>query len=197
MTPFTVLESIAVPFIQDNVDTDTIIPSREIKAVSKRGLAGGLFAGLRYTEIGGRQENPDFVLNKPIYQNAQILMSGKNFGCGSSREQAVWALAEYGFRAILAHSFNPIFRRNCIRNGIVPVELDVTKLLDAADQLVVDLDAQEVRDSKGQLWPFAIETEAKSMLRNGFDEIDLTLLRAAEIEAFRARDRARRPWAYL
>src|SRR5207302_9959572 len=121
--PFTKLTAVAAPLIRANVDTDAIIPSREMKTVSKTGLADGLFAGWRYREVGGRDPKPDFVLNDRAYAGAQILLSGVNFGCGSSREHAVWALAEYGFRAVLAESFSPIFRGNCVRNGVAPVEL--------------------------------------------------------------------------
>ena len=124
MTPFTTLTSIAVPLMRDNIDTDAIIPSREMKTVGKTGLADGLFAGWRYTEVGGRAPEPGFVLNDPAYAGAAILLGGANFGCGSRREHAAWALAEYGFRAVIAPSFNPIFRGNCVRNGIVPIELD-------------------------------------------------------------------------
>jgi len=120
MQPFTRLTAVAVPLIRDNTDTDAIIPSREMKTVSKVGLSDGLFAGWRYREIGGRDPDPTFVLNDPAYAGAQILLGGDNFGCGSSREHAVWALAEYGFRAVLAPSFSPIFAANCVRNGLAP-----------------------------------------------------------------------------
>ena len=118
MTPFTPLTSIAAPLIRDNIDTDTIIPSREMKTTGKTGLADGLFAPWRYLDATTRTPNPDFVLNDPDYAEAQILLGGANFGCGSSREHAVWALAEYGIRCVIAESFAPIFRNNCIRNGL-------------------------------------------------------------------------------
>jgi 3-isopropylmalate/(R)-2-methylmalate dehydratase small subunit len=197
MTPFTTLTSRAVPLLRDNVDTDAIIPSREMKSVSKHGLADGLFAGWRYTTLAGRELNPDFVLNDPAYTGVAILLGGSNFGCGSSREHAAWALAEYGFRAIVAPSFNPIFRGNCVRNGIVPIELDPAPLAQASQPLTVDLPAQTVTDAAGTAYSFAIEDEAKAMLIGGLDAIDLTLQRRAQIEAFREADRNRRPWVYL
>lgn len=197
MTPFTTLTSHAVPLLRDNIDTDAIIPSREMKSVSKHGLADGLFAGWRYTTLGGRDPDPGFVLNDPAYAGAGILLGGGNFGCGSSREHAAWALAEYGFRAIVAPSFNPIFRGNCVRNGIVPIELPSAPLAQAPQPLTIDLQAQTVTDAAGAIYPFAIEDEAKAMLIGGLDAIDLTLQRRDRIEAFRAADRANRPWVYL
>lgn len=191
MQPFTTLTSIAVPLIRDNVDTDTIIPSCEMKTTGRTGLADGLFAPWRY--IAGRTPNPDFVLNDPRYAGAQILLGGKNFGCGSSREHAVWALAEYGLRCIIAESFAPIFESNCIRNGVLPVVL--TK--DAIAQIVgrnvsIDLVAQTVAGNR-----FAIDPGARTMLREGLDAIDLTLKHRDAIAAWTAHDRAARPWVYL
>ena len=198
MEKFDRLTSLAVPLIRDNIDTDAIIPSREMKSVSKTGLADGLFAYWRYVEIGGRDPDPTFVLNDPRYADAHILLGGANFGCGSSREHAAWALAEYGFRAIIAPSFNTIFRGNCVRNGIVPVELDPADYAGAdAQPLTIDLPGQTVTDAGGNTQRFAIEAEAKAILEGGLDAIDLTLLRADSIAAFRAADRARRPWVYL
>jgi 3-isopropylmalate/(R)-2-methylmalate dehydratase small subunit len=188
-----------------NVDTDAILPSREMRTVSKSGLADGLFAGWRYTEIGGRIPNPDFVMNQPRYAGAQVLIGGPNFGCGSSREHAVWALREYGFRVVLAPSFSPIFKGNCVRNGVVPVELDEETLTliaayvshDPAErQVTVDLDRQRVIWGEGQA-SFAIASEAKEMLLHGLDGIELTLRRRAQIDAFIEGDRSRRPWVYI
>jgi 3-isopropylmalate/(R)-2-methylmalate dehydratase small subunit len=193
--PIKEIRSVAAPLLRDNVDTDAIIPSREIKAVSKIGLADGLFAGWRYGV--GREPNPDFVLNDPVYRDAKILLAGANFGCGSSREHAVWALKEYGFRAIVASSFNPIFRGNCVRNGIVPVELDALPVAASEQPLTIDLRAQTLRATSGEVWRFELDQESKSMLELGLDAIDLTLLRASEIENFRRRDLEKRPWAYL
>ena len=197
MEPFDKLSSVAVPLLRDNIDTDAIIPSREMRSVSKTGLADGLFAGWRYTTIGGRDPDPKFVLNHPAYRHAQILLGGANFGCGSSREHAVWALKEYGFRAIVAPSFNPIFRNNCIRNGIVPIALDARQVAAASPPLTVDLPAQTLTAASGHSWAFELEPEAKQMLQFGLDPIDLTLLRKTDIDGFREGDRERRPWAYL
>ena len=203
MEPFTILTSVAVPLLRDNVDTDAIIPSREMRSVSKKGLAAGLFAGWRYAEIGGRKPNPDFVLNDPAYAEAYILVTGANFGCGSSREHAAWALAEYGFRAIIAPSFNPIFRGNCVNNGIVPAVLEpqaharlVAELEAAPDiALTVDLERRTIV-SPGARYRFEIDDEARRALIAGADPIDATLAFAAEIEAFLEADSRRRPWVY-
>lgn len=197
--PFDRLTATAMPLVRDNIDTDAIIPSREMTSVSKKGLAGGLFAGWRYTAIGGRVPDPAFVMNDPRYADARILLAGRNFGCGSSREHAAWALAEYGFRAILAPSFNPIFRGNCIRNGIVPVELEnqVIAQIAAANPVTVDLIAGTVALPDGRIWTFALEAESREMLVEGLDAIELTAKRSAEIAAFRAVDMRQRPWIYL
>lgn len=196
----------AAPLIRDNVDTDSIIPSREMKTVTKVGLADGLFAGWRYRQIGGREPDPAFVLNDPAYAGAQILLAGDNFGCGSSREHAVWALAEYGFRAVLAPSFSPIFQANCVRNGLAPVELPGVAIAHLAamvapapqvQRVTIDLVHCVVTGPDGSATGFEIGAEAREMLLEGLDPIDLTLKRAAEIEAFRSRDRLLRPWIYL
>lgn len=194
MTPFDILTSVAAPLIRDNIDTDAIIPSREMKSVSKTGLAQGLFAGWRYRV--GREPNPEFVLNDPVYRDARILLAGANFGCGSSREHAVWALAEYGIRAVIAPSFNPIFRGNCVRNGILPVPLDAHQFAAAPQPLTIDLEAQSVADSAGTTHRFEIDAESKAMLLGGLDEIDLTHMHLTGIEAFRAHDQQVRPWIY-
>jgi len=205
-TPFDRLTAIALPLVRDNIDTDAIIPSREMTSVSKKGLAGGLFAGWRYLEIGGRDPDLAFVMNDPLYAAARILLGGRNFGCGSSREHAAWALAEYGFRAIVAPSFNPIFRGNCIRNGIVPVELDGAAVAEiaarvatdpAANPVTVDLLAGTV--SLPDMGPksFVLEAESREMLIEGLDAIELTRKRQGEIDAFREKDAAARPWIYL
>lgn len=205
MEKFTVLRAVAAPLLRANVDTDAIIPSREMKAVSKTGLADGLFAGWRYTSIGGRDLNADFVLNKPAYAGTRILLGGDNFGCGSSREHAVWALFEYGIRAVVAPSFSPIFYGNCIRNGIAPVRLaapDIAAIAaeverdPARQQLTVDLQQCCVVAPGGTRYPFEIESEAREMLLEGLDAIDLTLKSRGAIDSFLARDRARRPWIY-
>jgi 3-isopropylmalate/(R)-2-methylmalate dehydratase small subunit len=204
MDPFRSLRAVAAPILRANVDTDAIIPSREMKSVSKTGLADGLFAGWRYTAIGGREPNPEFVLNQPAYAGTKILLGGENFGCGSSREHAVWALHEYGIRVVIAPSFSPIFRGNCVRNGIVPVTLaaeEVAKLAEfvmadpSVHQLEVDLEACEVR-AGANIQRFELESEAREMLLEGLDGIDLTLKHRADIDAFVARDRLQRPWIY-
>jgi 3-isopropylmalate/(R)-2-methylmalate dehydratase small subunit len=189
MTPFTTLTSIVAPILRDNIDTDMIIPSREMISTGRTGLADGLFAPWRYQE--GRMPDPDFALN--WMPEAQIIAGGANFGCGSSREHAVWALAEYGIRVVIAESFAPIFRGNCIRNGVLPVVLPKTVIATLAEtQITVDLAAQT---AGGHL--FQIDTESKTMLLEGLDAIDLTLKHADAISAFHARDRTARPWVYL
>jgi 3-isopropylmalate/(R)-2-methylmalate dehydratase small subunit len=206
MERFETLTAVAAPLIRANIDTDAIIPSREMKSVSKTGLADGLFAGWRYTQIGGREPNREFVLNRPEYAGTRILLGGENFGCGSSREHAVWALHEYGIRAVIAPSFSPIFYGNCVRNGIVPVRLPASAIAQLAAavardparlQPTVDLLAREVISPDGTRYAFEIETEAREMLLEGLDAIDLTLKQRAIIEAFRSRDREQRPWIYL
>ena len=204
MTPFTVHQGIAAPLIRINVDTDAIIPSREMRSTGKTGLADGLFAGWRYTDAGTRSPNPDFVLNQPRYAGASILLSGANFGCGSSREHAVWALAEYGFRCIIAPSFGAIFQNNCIRNGLLPLPLPAEQIeamraaLEAHSQpqLCVDLQQQCVSLVDGPSFDFAIDPAARQMLLQGLDAIGLTLQSAASIQNFVQADRQRRPWAY-
>ena len=206
MEPIRTMTAVAAPLIRANVDTDAIIPSREMKSVSKTGLAEGLFAGWRYTVIGGRDPDPEFVLNKPQFSGARILLAGDNFGCGSSREHAVWALHEFGFRAVIAPSFAPIFYGNCVRNGIVPVKLSATEVAAIASELepdpqarrvTVDLAAQQVRSPGGTLYRFEIDPEPRQMLLEGLDSIDLTLKYRPDIEAFWLRDRVQRPWIYL
>jgi len=206
MQRFERLTAVAAPLIRANVDTDAIIPSREMRSVAKSGLADGLFAGWRYRQVGGRDPNPDFVLNQPAYAGAQILLSGENFGCGSSREHAAWALLEYGIRAVLAPSFSPIFYSNCVRNGILPVRLSATIVAEVAAavaldppnrRVTVDLATQRVIAPAGRVHEFEIEPEAREMLLEGLDAIDLTLKNREEIAAFETRDRNLRPWIYL
>lgn len=194
MTPFTTLTSIAAPLLRDNVDTDAIIPSREMRSTGKTGLADGLFAPWRYLDVDARVPDPEFVLNQPEYADAQVLVAGANFGCGSSREHAVWALAEWGIRAVIAPSFAPIFRANCVRNGLLPVEGDVVAV--AGKSVTIDLARQTVVWDGGQL-DFTIGAEDKTMLLEGLDAIALTLKSRAAIEAWTATDRNARPWVYL
>ncbi len=193
---FTTLTSVAAPLIEDNIDTDIIIPSREMKTTGKTGLAAGLFAGRRY--IDGRCDNPDFILNQPRYRKAAILLTGDNFGCGSSREHAVWALAEYGIRAVIAPSFSPIFAGNAVRGGVLPLVLDraaVAALAGADGPVTIDLPAQLVTAGDAH-FAFAIDAEAKAMLVGGLDEIAMTQQSAAAISAWQARNRSLRPWVY-
>lgn len=200
MTPFTTLTAIAAPLLRDNIDTDTIIPSREMKGTGKTGLAGGLFAPWRYLSADTREPDPAFVLNQPKYADARILLGGSNFGCGSSREHAVWALVEYGIRAVIAPSFAPIFAGNCTRNGILTVVLDAESVAQiAADGRPVSIDLREQRVSldADRSWSFPIGAEAKAMLLEGLDIIELTLKHKAQIAAFQAADRQARPWIYL
>jgi 3-isopropylmalate/(R)-2-methylmalate dehydratase small subunit len=213
MQAFKTLTAIAAPLVRDNIDTDAIIPSREIKRVGKVGLADGLFAGWRYL-AGGREPNPDFVLNDAAYAGARILIGGSNFGCGSSREHAVWALAEYGFRAILAPSFAPIFFDNCLNNGLLAARLRAESLrliaslnttqpnqsarpTNSPTLLTLDLERCEVTGAGFGALAFSIEPHARARLLDGLDAIDFTLRSSAAIDDFRAADRTRRPWAYL
>lgn len=191
------IASAAVPLLRDNIDTDTIIPSREMKTTGRTGLAGGLFAPWRYTDAVSRIADPGFALNQPAAVGTSVLLAGRNFGCGSSREHAVWALAEFGIAAVIAPSFAPIFKGNCIRNGLLPVELPeaVVQAL-AWREVAIDLPAQTV-SAGGESWPFAIDPEAKLMLAEGLDAIDLTLKQAPAISQWLANDRQARPWAYL
>lgn len=206
MEKFTTLTAIAAPLLRINVDTDAIIPSREMKRVSKDGLSEGLFAGWRYQSPGSREENPDFILNREPFRRARILLSGINFGCGSSREHAVWALHEWGIRAIIAPSFGAIFQGNCVRNGIVPVVLDnplVESLAQQVEadpennQVTVDLIQCLISAPDGRQHGFSVPKADREMLLEGLDSIAVTLKRNVDILAFRERDRARRPWIYL
>ena len=186
---FTTHTGIAAPMLRDNIDTDQIIPSREMKSVSKTGLADGLFAGQRY--LDGRTPNPDFILNQPGFENATILLTGKNFGCGSSREHAVWAVKEFGFRAIIAESFGEIFYNNCVRNGILPIVLTCKEILRLPQKVTIDLPGQTVDGVS-----FDIPDGDKTMLVGGLDAIDLTLEKEAKIQGFLREDRLQRPWIY-
>ncbi len=205
MEPFVTHTGIAAPLLRINIDTDAIIPSREMKRVSKEGLGDGLFANWRYRDVAAREADPDFVLNREPFRHATILLAGENFGCGSSREHAVWALKDFGFRAVVAPSFGSIFYGNCVRNGILPVRLaepDIEAIalhVDAepTQQVTIDLPAQTVTDAAGADYPFDIGEGDKEMLLEGLDPIAKTLQLDDEIRAFRERDRAERPWIYL
>ena len=194
--PFTRLTGVAAPLLIDHIDTDTIIPSREMRSTGRTGLAAGLFAPWRYTDADSRTENPAFILNQPAFRDAPILLGGSNFGCGSSREHAVWALAEHGIRAIVAVSFAPIFAGNCVLNGIVPAALPATAiaaLAGAGGLLVIDLPAMTVQGDGGT-YPFTLAQDDRQMLLHGLDAIALTLRYAPELAAWREADRAARPW---
>ncbi len=197
MKPVTIVTGVAAPLIRDNIDTDTIIPSREMKSTGKTGLAEGLFAPWRYTDAIGRVPDPTFILNQDAYKDAKILISGANFGCGSSREHAVWALCEYGIICIIAESFAPIFYNNCTRNSVLPIVLDPkTVQTIAGHHVTIDLAAQSVTCGDDQ-WTFDIEAQAKAMLLHALDAIDLTLHHSAEIAEWLTQDKEARPWVYL
>jgi 3-isopropylmalate/(R)-2-methylmalate dehydratase small subunit len=206
MEKFTKLDAIAAPIMRINIDTDVIIPSREMKRVSKEGLSDGMFANWRYTEPGGREENPDFILNQEPYRQAQILLSGDNFGCGSSREHAVWALAEWGIRAIITPGFGNIFYGNCVLNGILPLKLPIDVVEDLArqveadpsnNQISIDLTNCSVTAPDGATHSFDIAPADQEMLLEGLDGIAVTMRRDDEILAFQGRDRLKRPWIYI
>lgn len=206
MEKFARLKAVAAPLLRINVDTDAIIPSREIKRVSKVGLSDGLFAGWRYTEPGSRSEDPAFILNQGPFRQAKILLTGLNFGCGSSREHAVWALAEWGIRSIMAPSYGSIFYANCARNGVLPIILDndivenmARQVTEDPEQNLIEADLREctVTAPDGTVHSFEIGVADRKMLLEGLDAIDVTRKRDDEILAFQARDRLRRPWIYL
>jgi len=190
MEPFTVVTGIVAPLDRPNVDTDQIIPKQFLKRIERTGFGEFAFFDWRYLPDGG--PNPDFELNQPGYEGAKILVAGRNFGCGSSREHAVWALLEYGFRALIAPSFADIFYNNCIQNGVLPVALPeerVRELIRKAEErpgyeLTVDLEQQALYDADGLRQPFDIDPFVRERLLNGLDDIALTLRREKEISAF-------------
>lgn len=208
MRKFETLTGIAAPLLRDNIDTDAIIPSREMKRVSKAGLGVGLFAGWRYGD-GGRNKqalNDEFVLNQAGYADATILLGGANFGCGSSREHAVWALDDYGIRVIIAESFGAIFQRNCYRNGLLAIELPAADIrsiaaLVAADPvsrtLTIDLEHRQIIDPQGRFIGFTISEDARSRLLAGADDIAMTLEHGEDIAAFKEARYRREPWSAL
>ena len=210
MEQFTLLDGLVAPLDRANVDTDAIIPKQFLKSIKRTGFGPNLFDEWRYLDIGepGRDNstrplNPDFVLNQPRYQGASILLTRKNFGCGSSREHAPWALSQYGFRAIVAPSFADIFFNNCYKNGLLPVvltESQVDKLFDEVKafpgfRLVIDLEKQTIGTSNGNLvFPFEIDSFRKYCLLNGLDDIGLTLQKADKIRAYEERHLVAQPW---
>jgi 3-isopropylmalate/(R)-2-methylmalate dehydratase small subunit len=201
MDKFDTLTGVAAPLEIMNVDTDMIIPKQYLKTIARTGLGRGLFSEMRFREDGS--ENPDFVLNKPAYRNAKILIAGDNFGCGSSREHAPWALLDFGVRCVISTSFADIFYNNCFKNGILPIKVsqaELEKLMDDAERganavLTIDLAAQEIRGPDGGVIKFDIDPFRKHCLLEGLDEIGLTLQKAEKIADFEAQAAAARPWA--
>ncbi len=201
MQKFDVLTGVAAPLPILNIDTDMIIPKQYLKTIKRTGLGKGLFSEMRYREDGS--ENPDFVLNKDAYRKAEILVAGDNFGCGSSREHAPWALLDYGIRCVISTSFADIFYNNCFKNGILPIVVspdDLKKLMDDAERganatLTIDLVNQVIKGPDGGSVSFEIDPFKKHCMLNGLDDIGLTLEKASEIAAFEARNATARPWA--
>ena len=211
MDKFVLHKGLAVPMDRDNVDTDAIIPKQFLKSIHRTGFGENLFDAWRYKDVGepgkdpaSRVPNPDFVLNQPRYRGASILVAGKNFGCGSSREHAPWALQQYGFRSVIAPSFADIFFNNCYKNGVLPIvlpESTARRLIDGINgfvgyQLNVDLLGQVVTAPDGESYAFDITPHRKFCLTNGFDDIGLTLRQADKIRAFEAARRARHPYYF-
>jgi 3-isopropylmalate/(R)-2-methylmalate dehydratase small subunit len=201
MQKFTKLTGVAAPLPIINVDTDMIIPKDYLKTIKRTGLGVGLFAEMRYMDDGS--ENPDFVLNKPAWRKAEILVAGDNFGCGSSREHAPWALLDFGIKCVISTSFADIFYNNCFKNGILPITVspeDLDKLMDDAQRganatVTVDLEALEIRGPDGGVIKFDLDAFKRHCLLNGLDDIGLTLEKAASIATFEKANAERRPWA--
>lgn len=201
MTPFTTLTGIAAPMPLVNIDTDMIIPKQFLKTIARTGLGKNLFDEMRYTQDG--KEIPDFVLNQPAYRKAEIIIAGDNFGCGSSREHAPWALLDFGIRCVISTSFADIFYNNCFKNGILPIVMpqEVVDVLMADAKRgenarqTVDLMAQTVTTSDGKTFPFEVDAHRKHCLLNGLDDIGLTLEKASAIDTFEKKQAASRPWA--
>ena len=200
MDKFTTLEGVAAPLDQINVDTDMIIPKQYLKTTKRTGLGKGLFAEKRYRDDGS--ENPDFVLNKPAYRNAKVIVAGDNFGCGSSREHAPWALADFGIRCVISTSFADIFYNNSFKNGMLLIKVspqDIEKLFDDAERganatLTIDLEKQEIRGPDGGVVHFDIDPHLKHTLLNGLDDVGLTLQKKDSIDAYEAKAEAAHPW---
>ena len=200
MQKFETLTGVAAPIEIDNVDTDMIIPKQYLKTIKRTGLGAGLFAEMRYLDDGS--PNPDFVLNKPAYKNVKILVAGDNFGCGSSREHAPWALLDFGITCVISTSFGDIFYNNCFKNGVLPIKVapeDLEKLFDDADRganatLTVDLENQEIRGPDGGTVKFDIDPHRKHALLNGLDEIGMTMQKSKKIDSYEQAAKASRPW---
>ena len=200
MDKFNKLTGVAAPLKIRNIDTDMIIPKQYLKTIKRTGLGTGLFSELRFKEDGS--ENPDFVLNKPAYRNAKILVAEDNFGCGSSREHAPWALADFGIRCVISTSFADIFFNNCFQNGLLPIRVsreDLDKLMDDAERgsnatMTIDLEAQEIRGPDGGVVKFDIDPFRKDCMLNGLDDIGLTLKNDPKIKSFEGTRGKDRPW---
>ena len=200
MDKFTKLTGVAAPLPMINVDTDAIIPKQFLKTIKRTGLGKHLFSELRYDDNG--KEKPDFVLNKPAYRKAVILVAGDNFGCGSSREHAPWALLDFGIRAVISTSFGDIFFNNCFKNGILPIKVspeELEKLFDDAERganatLTVDLDRQEIRGPDGGTIRFEVDPHRKHCLLHGLDDIGLTLEKRPKIKDYEEKAKTERPW---
>ena len=200
MDKFTTLTGVAAPMPMVNIDTDMIIPKQFLKTIRRSGLGVNLFDEMRYDRDGN--EIADFVLNRPQYRNAEVLVAGENFGCGSSREHAPWAIKDFGIRCVIAPSFADIFYNNCFKNGILPIALPqevVDVLMKDAEKgenarMTVDLEAQTVTTSDGEVFAFEIDAFKKKCLIEGLDDIGLTLEKSAAIDGYEARARAERPW---
>jgi 3-isopropylmalate/(R)-2-methylmalate dehydratase small subunit len=200
MQSFTTLTGVAAPFPLINVDTDMIIPKQFLKTIKRTGLGKALFHELRFDEKG--QEKPEFVLNKPAYRKAQILVAGDNFGCGSSREHAPWALLDFGIRCVISTSFADIFYNNCFKNGILPIVVspeNLKKLMDDAERganatISIDLATQEIRGPDGGMIHFDIDSFRKHCLMNGLDDIGLTMEKQSDIDKFERSQAETRPW---
>jgi len=201
MDKFTKLTGVAAPMPRVNVDTDAIIPKQYLKTIKRTGLKAGLFYEWRTNQDGS--EKPDFVLNKPAYKKARILVADNNFGCGSSREHAPWALMDYGIRCVISTQFGDIFYNNCFKNGVLPIKVspeDLEKLFDDAERganatLSIDLEKQEIRGPDGGVVKFDIDPHRKHCMLNGLDDIGLTKQKQAKIDGFEEKSKAARPWA--
>ena len=212
MQKFTLMDGLVAPLDRANVDTDAIIPKQFLKSIKRSGFGPNAFDEWRYLDHGEpgmdnskRKINPDFVLNQPRYKGAQVLLTRENFGCGSSREHAPWALEDYGFRVIIAPSYADIFFNNCFKNGLLPIRLDAA-IVDAlfkaeaktpGFRLRVDLEQQKITTPDGTVYPFEVEAFRKHCLLNGFDDIGLTMQHGDEVRAFEAKHSAAQPWLFV
>lgn len=202
MQKFTQVSGVAAPLMKANIDTDVIIPVKRLIGYQRHELGAFAFEAYRYRPDGS--ENPEFVLNQPRYRDAKILVTGENFGCGSSRESAVWALASFGFRCIIARGFGDIFANNALQNGLLLIVLAKAQVERIAGEvesgqppvMTVDLEAQTIATPRGERMPFEIDGERRQALLEGRDEISMTLMRDVDIRGFQQRDRVARPWIY-